>query len=213
MLLFGHTGITLGAAVLLTNTLARSYPVQPRVNKVMECPESTSKMHSAQSDPSPGRARWFTSLGNHIDIRLLFVGSLLPDIIDKPVGTLLFRDSLSNGRVFCHTLAFLLLITLVGLYLHRNHGKTWMLTLSFGTFTHLLCDRMWLELRTLLWPLYGFAFEKIILTHWLQDTLRALHTDPAVYVPEMVGAAILVWFAVVVAGRRKVSVFIKYGQM
>lgn len=213
MLIFGHTGITLGAAVLLKSTLARNYPIQPRFNKVMECPESTSKMHSAQSDPARGRAGWFTSLGNLIDIRLLLVGSLLPDIIDKPVGTLFFRDSLSNGRIFCHTLAFLLLITLIGLRLYRNHGKTWMLTLSFGTFTHLIFDQMWLTPKTLLWPLYGFAFEKIALTYWIQDIFLALLSAPAVYVPEIVGAAILIWFAVVLADRRKVSVFIKYGQV
>jgi len=139
MLILGHTVITLRAAGLLKSTLARSHSLQPRVNKVMECLESTSKMHSVQNDLSGSRARWLTFL-ERIDTRLLLVG--LPDIIDEPVGTLSFRDSLSNGRTFCYTLAFLLPITLAGLYLYRSHRQTWLLVFSFGTFTHLICDQM-----------------------------------------------------------------------
>ncbi len=175
MLIFGHTGITLGAAVLLRSTLARSYSLQPTANKVTEWLESTSKMYSPQNDPSSSRARWLTFL-EKIDTRLLVIGSLLPDIIDKPVGTFFFRDSLSNGRIFCHMLAFLLLTTLTRIYLYRSHGKTWMLTLSFGTFTQLICDQMWLTLQTLLWPVYGWTFEKVDLTHWIQNIFYVVHT-------------------------------------
>ena len=150
MLVFGHAGITLGAAVLLKSTLGRTHSLRPRVNKVTECLESTPKMHSAQNEPSSGRARWLTFL-EKIDTRLLLIGSLLPDIIDKPLGTFFFRDTFSNGRIFCHTLAFLLLITLVGIYFYRSRGKTWLLVLSLGTFTHLICDQMWLASQTLLW--------------------------------------------------------------
>ena len=187
MLVSGHTGITLGAAVLLKSTLARSYSLQPKVNKVMERLESTPKIHSVQNEPSSGRARWLTFL-EKIDTRLLLIGSLLPDIIDKPVRTFFFKDSLSNGRIFCHTLVFLLLITLAGFYLYRSHRKTWLLVLSFGTFTHLICDQVWLSPQTLLWPVYGWTFQKCDLTYWLENILYALHTNSAVYVLELVGA-------------------------
>ena len=90
MLIFGHTGITLGVAVLLKSTLARSYSLQPKVNKVTEHLESTPNMHSAQNEPPGGRARWLTFL-EKTDTRLLLIGSLLPDIIDKPGGILLQR--------------------------------------------------------------------------------------------------------------------------
>ena len=210
MLIFGHTGITLGAAVLLKSVFTRSYLLQPRVNKVLEHLDSTSKTHSAQNDPRSGRARWLTFL-EKIDTRLLLIGSLLSDIIDKPVGTFFFRDSLSSGRMFCHTLIFFLLITLAGFYLHRSHRKTWLLVLSFGTFTHLICDQMWLTPQTLLWPVYGWTFQKSDLTYWPQHILYALHTNPAVYVPELVGAVILIWFVLVLVRRRKLYAFIKNG--
>ena len=212
MLILGHTGITLGVVVLLKSTLARSYSLQPRVNKVPECLEPTRKMHSVQNELSSGRARWLTFL-EKINTRLLLIGSLLPDIIDKPVGTFFFRDSLSNGRIFCHTLLFLLVITLAGFYLYRSHRKTWLLVLSFGTFTHLICDQMWLIPQTLLWPVYGWTFEKCNLTYWLQNILYALYTNPTVYVPEVAGTVILIWFVLVLVHRRKVYAFIKNGQL
>lgn len=196
MLIFGHAGVTLGAGVLLKGTLTRSYSLQPRVNKVTD----------------GSRARWLTFL-EKIDIRLLLIGSLLPDIIDKPVGQFFLRDSLSSGRIFCHTLAFLLLITLTGFYLYRSHGKTWLLVLAFGTFTHLICDRMWLAPQTLLWPAYGWAFPKCDLTYWLQNIFYALFTDPAVYVPELVGMMILIWFVLVLVRRGRVHAFIRNGQV
>jgi len=212
MLIFGHIGITLGAAVLLKSALSRSYSLQPRVNKLTGCLESTSRMHSAQSAPLGGRARWL-ALFRKIDTRLLLIGSLLPDIIDKPVGTVFFRNSLSNGRIFCHTLLFLLLITLAAIYLYRSHRKTWLLVLSFGSVTHLICDQMWLTPQTLLWPLYGWTFQKHDLTNWVQNILYALYTNPAVYMPELVGAVMLIWFVLVLLCRRKLYAFINNGQV
>nr|WP_292468287.1 metal-dependent hydrolase [Methanolobus sp.] len=43
----------------------------------------------------------------HIKYRYVAFGSLLPDIIDKPIGRFLFADSIANGRIFAHTLVFL----------------------------------------------------------------------------------------------------------
>lgn len=213
MLIFGHTGITLGAAVLLNGILIKSYGLRTWENKVRERFQPSFEIHSAQEHPSSSRLSSLTSLANHIDIRLLFIGSLLPDIIDKPLGTFFFRDTFSSGRIFCHTLAFLLFITLIGFYLYRSHGKTWMLTLSFGTFTHLIFDKMWRAPQTLLWPVYGWTFEKVDLTHWIWNIFYAVRTDPGVYVPELVGMAILIWFVVVLVRRRQVYAFIRNSKL
>ncbi len=213
MLILGHAGITLGAAVLLNGAFSRSHSLPTRETKVKEHLQTSSELLPAQNCTPGSRASWLTSLANHIDIRLLLLGSLLPDIIDKPVGQFFFRKTFSNGRIFCHTLLFLTLITLTGFYLYQNRSKTWLLVLSFGTGMHLAQDQMWLEPRTLLWPLFGFAFEKIGLTYWAQNILYALRTDPGVYVPELVGAAILTWFVLALARRREVRTVIRNGQV
>ena len=59
----------------------------------------------------------------------------------------------------------------------------------------------------------GLAFERIDLTHWIVDMLYALLTYPDVYVPELVGSAILIWFVLELVRNRKVFAFVKYGQV
>jgi len=189
-------GITLSAAVVLNGAVSRGY--------------SLSTQSSGQT-PQTQQTR--PSLLSKIDLRLLLIGSLLPDIIDKPLGHVFFRDTFSSGRIFCHTLLFLVLITLVAFYLYRSRRKTWLLAIAFGTLMHLVLDQMWIHSRTLLWPLYGFTFEKIDLEHFVEDTLDGLRTNPAVYVPEIIGAGILICFVWMMVQRRTMFAFIRNGKV
>ncbi len=208
MLILGHTGITLGAAVLLSGALSKVAPQQP--DRVLKPSHKTS---TVRYNPSGGAVSWFASLGNRVDIRLLLVGSLLPDIIDKPVGQLLFRETLSSGRIFCHTLLFFILVTVAGVLLYRRRGRTWLLAFSFGTFTHLILDQMWLEAETLLWPLYGINFPRAELTGWAQNMWLALLTNPRVYIPEIVGGVILVLLLWVLVRNRGLFAFVRSGTL
>ncbi len=189
MLIFGHAGITLGAATLLAG-VAKS-------------------RHSTQIS----KVSWFTSLSSYIDVRILLVGSLLPDIIDKPVGQFFFRETFSNGRIFSHTLLFLIIITAVGFYLYKRRRAVWLLTLASGTFLHLILDQMWRAPTTLFWPFLGFTFSRGELTDWLSNIFQALVSNPVVYVPEAAGMAVLLWFGLALFRRRKVGVFLKYGRV
>ena len=186
MLILGHVGLTLGTAALMAGV--------HRGNRF-----------------SP--TAWVTSLGNYIDIRLLIIGSLLPDIIDKPVGQIFFKETFSQGRIFSHTLLFLILVTMGGLYFYFKRKKVGLLILSFGTFSHLIFDQIWRTPQTLFWPLYGFTFARIELGEWIPNILDALLNSPQVYLPEVGGALILLWFGVVLIRRKKVYAFIRYGQV
>jgi len=210
MLVFGHTGITLGAAVLLASVLTRRYlPKSIEGKTTVSTPADSEVQESAASQ----RTSILSRLAERIDLRLLFVGSLLPDIVDKPVGQFFFRDVFSNGRVLSHTLLFLIIVTLAGLWFHRRYAKNWLLVLAFGILTHLICDQMWRSPRTLLWPIYGFSFDRMDLTHWVSNLLYALQTNAQVYVPELVGLVILVWFAADLVRRGRVISFIKTGRV
>jgi len=216
MLLFGHTGITLGAWVLLNGAVTKSNSLRIRQHRTVEGLGPLTKTFSDQNRDSYGGASWhtsLTSLGNCIDIRLLLVGSLLPDIIDKPIGRFFFQDTISNGRIIGHTIFFLILITLAGIYLYKSRVKTSLLVVSFGTFTHLIFDQMWNAPRTLFWPIYGFTFDRGDITDWIPNILKALLTNPEVYVPEILGAIILGWFALALVRKRKAFYFLKYGQV
>jgi inner membrane protein len=211
MLVFAHIAVPLGAVILLKGALTQSQ-AHRRANK----PRGRRRRRSGappQDCSSRSIVSRLTSLVNRIDIRILIIGALLPDIIDKPVGVFLFRDTFSNGRIFCHTLLFLILITLGGLFLYWSRNKTWLLVLSFGTFIHLILDQMWLNPRTLLWPLYGFSFERLDLTHWIQHILYTLSTNPMVWISELAGVVIVACFVWLLVRRGKLYAFLRNGQI
>jgi len=199
MLVLGHAGITLGIATALNGALSKKYPVSIPSNSA--------------STKLPFMMSLFYFMAKRIDIRILLVGSLLPDIIDKPVGQILLRDTLSSGRIFGHTLLFLIIISVAGILLYQRRRKNWLLVLSFGTFTHLIFDQMWLDLHTLFWPLLGWNFAKgpPDLVIWIQGIFAGLISEPSVYIPEIIGAVVLSIFIKEVICLRSVGSFLKRG--
>jgi inner membrane protein len=189
MLFFGHIGITVGAGTVLAGIRENRLD-----NRVM-------------------RKSWITSLSYHVDIRVLMVGSLLPDIIDKPVGQYIFPGTFSNGRIFSHTLLFLILLSAVGLWLYRNRHKVWLLTLAAGTCVHLILDGMWNTPSTLFWPAMGLTFQKIDVESWFPHLFKSLVSDPVILTSEIVGLAVILWFGLTLLRRKKVSVFLKSGKV
>ena len=179
MLLLAHTGITLGAALVIDRALSRN--------------------------------SWFDSLRERLDFRLLLIGSLLPDIIDKPTS-FLFGGIFSYGRTVAHTLLFLLIITLAGVYLCRR-GKLWLIVLSSGTFMHLILDQMWLYHEILLWPFFGLAFPSADPVDSTLKMFGNLFSVPSVYVPEIIGLLILGYFGVVLCLNRGWRSFLSSGRV
>jgi inner membrane protein len=210
VLAFGHAGITLGAAVLLSGLATRGNRSAP--------PPAASGIRTAL--PPPGWRRLTASaaalldrMSRRVDPRALLVGSLVPDIIDKPLGHLFFRDAFSSGRIFGHTLLFLIGLGLAGLFLRRRAGRTWLLALAFGTATHLLFDAMWQNPRTLWWPIMGLTFERGDLTDWIPGMLRALTRDPTVFLPEIAGGMVLAALALLLLRRKMVRSFLGHGRV
>ncbi len=211
MLLFGHTGIALGAAVLAGRVVGGS-----RFSKSGGKRGASGGVSQAVSKPEESQGSngsRLNTLVSRIDMRLLLVGSLLPDIVDKPVGLFLFGETFSNGRIFCHTLLFLILLSVAGVSFYRSYGKTWLLALFFGTLTHLVFDQMWRAPRTLFWPLFGLSFERADVSNWTSDIYHRLFTEPSVYIPEIAGAIILAWFTLTLVRRRNVNSFIRHGRI
>ena len=201
MLLLGHTGITLGSAVILDTLFNRK-----------RFHEET--LSSTTSITNRLEAR-LISIAQHIDIRVLLIGALLPDIIDKPLGYIIFRDTLSNGRIICHTALFLFIILIAGTYLYIKFKRSFLLVLSFGTFTHLIFDQMWLNPHTLLWPLYGWNFPhgESNITLFFKNVLIGLISTPSTYIPEIIGAIVLLIFTWQLIRLKSLSSFIIKGSI
>ncbi|MBC7254255.1 MAG: metal-dependent hydrolase [Actinobacteria bacterium] len=125
------------------------------------------------------------------DLRWLLAGTVLPDVVDKAVGEVLFRSYFQNGRIYFHTSLFTLLLLLAGLYGWARRRDSRLLLLSLGMASHLVLDRIWIEPTTALWPSLGpFLRHPSDLT-LIQQVLEYVR-DPVFWVTEAVGAVLLV---------------------
>jgi len=95
-----------------------------------------------------------------IDPKYLTIGTLLPDLIDKPLGMVIFASTITTGRMIGHTLLFSLLLLLVGLYLYEKKRDVRIISLSTGSLFHLIEDQLWKSPQILFWPLQGLSFPK-----------------------------------------------------
>ncbi|MCM1566710.1 MAG: metal-dependent hydrolase [Dehalobacter sp. 4CP] len=152
------------------------------------------------------------SLGNiQIDYRIVFVGSILPDLIDKPIGRFLFAETFHTGRVFAHTVLFLFLLLGIGYYRWQRYRKNGWLVLAGSCLCHDIFDAMWVIPQTFYWPLYGPKFYASTEASWLQADWIKLMTDPASYVPEIAGLLIILYFLRNLIVHHQVKDFLKNG--
>lgn len=59
----------------------------------------------------------------------------------------------------------------------------------------------------------GITFPAVELTGWASSILKALFSEPFLYITEAAGFVILVWFAAVLIRKKDVGVFLKYGKI
>jgi hypothetical protein len=127
-----------------------------------------------------------------VDVRFLTLGALLPDLIDLPLGTLVFADTVSTGQAWAHSLLVPSVVTVVILLATRRgrRRRAWM-ALAVGMFFHLLLDGMWTSTEVFGWPLFG-AIPTGPMPYWDGIWDRAL-SDPWRWIRELVGVLYLGW--------------------
>jgi inner membrane protein len=151
------------------------------------------------------------SIRDNLDLRWLIVGSLLPDIVDKP-WRLVFPDGpLGNGRTIGHSLVFVISLLLAGL-LARRKTRAVLVTLSVASIDHLALDRMWTMPHTLFWPVFGWSFPPPYGGPLIPQVIHALKTNASAYVPEVVGTLATILFSVYLVYTGKVRRFLSKGR-
>lgn len=163
MFILGHIGITIGIIYLLAYYI-----------------------HSRKIKGNPS-----ASLAENIDFRIVIIAAMLPDIVDKIVGMIIFKDEISNGRLFTHSL---LIVGTISIWLffmaklkYGHHFK--MLFYISPIWIHLLLDRMWEEPHTLFWPIFGTSFPKLDIE--FTDYFTILISNPYTFVGEILGIVII----------------------
>jgi membrane-bound metal-dependent hydrolase YbcI (DUF457 family) len=161
-----------------------------------------------------------------IDYRLVLLGSALPDIIDKPIGVVLFASTFHNSRIFAHTLLFTLLLLAAGLLIYKKRRKTGVLLVGLASLVHIILDSMWLSPETLLWPFLNIGPAAAAADGWLKTLLSFpsifddyfklrlmdLLRDPSPLVFELAGFAVLIYFLVRLCRIKQLGRFFKTGR-
>lgn len=117
---------------------------------------------------------------------LIIICSILPDLIDKPIGRIILP--LGSGRLIGHTLAFLLVLLLIGIYWR-------MLLIPFAALLHLIQDRMWEQPEILFWPLLGGfkVHEAVSVSDYVSGLAQGFYPSLSMtFVSEMAGFIILI---------------------
>ncbi|MCP3996708.1 MAG: hypothetical protein GY722_16860 [bacterium] len=133
---------------------------------------------------------------DRMDLRMLLLGALLPDLIDTPIGLVAF-ERFGSVRLFTHGLLLAAAVMAV-VVLSTRRGrprKTWM-PLAIGLLLHVLLDATWLDPETLWWPLLGWEFTAAG-PETAADYLGAVLSDWKVWVAEAAGLIYLgyLWVA------------------
>jgi membrane-bound metal-dependent hydrolase YbcI (DUF457 family) len=129
-----------------------------------------------------------------MDLRLLMLGAILPDLLDTPIG-LWWWEELRNVRLLGHSLAFAAVVMVVVLLATRRGRprKRWM-PLAVGVLMHLVLDAMWAQPETLWWPFLGWELTTTSFAT-AGDYLRSLLSDWRVWAMEAGGLAYLMILA------------------
>jgi len=134
-----------------------------------------------------------------VDYRLLALAAVAPDLIDKPLAVFAFPDS-HAALLYGHTLVLHMAVwTAVAARGRMRRGIPYLLALS----GHLVADRMWGHMSTLLWPFRGLQFHQWKDVGSPKAFLRA-YADIILHEPKLLAfeAAGLALLACVIADRQ-----------
>ncbi|WP_424358755.1 metal-dependent hydrolase [Methanocella sp. MCL-LM] len=129
-----------------------------------------------------------------VDYRLVIVGSLLPDLIDKPLGEYIFSSIFHNGRIFAHTLLFIAVLVIIALLVAKKYRYWGFGILTVGAVFHQVEDQMWNAASTWFWPLFGWGFPQHEIDNYIMYLLSNLLSRLDIFAPELAGAVIVVAF-------------------
>ncbi len=126
-----------------------------------------------------------------IDFRIVIIAAMIPDIVDKLVGMLFFKNQFSNGRIFTHSMLIIGIISICLFALGRYKLWSYLKTSGYAlaVWMHLVLDFMWEKPKTLFWPFLGVDFPKIDVE--FTDYFVILFSEPIVFIGEFIGAMIL----------------------
>lgn len=128
-----------------------------------------------------------------MDLRWVLAGSILPDVLDKPIGSIFFNDTFQTHRLFAHSILFPVVgLGIVIVATRRGSAiRKGLIGLVIGALVHLVLDAAWADPEAFWWPLFGFEFPHVAGSSF-GELVRSMLTNPWVWAGEAVGIVYLV---------------------
>lgn len=138
----------------------------------------------------------FFALGaRRIDYRVVLLGAIISDLVDKPIGRIFFEDHFESGRLYGHTLLVATVLLLgIQLTLRGATARRWFI-LPICMLIHQVLDAMWNSPIAWFWPLFGTEFPADPKDDYWWEVLTRPLDHPWVLVQELVGLGLLIYLA------------------
>jgi inner membrane protein len=164
-----------------------------------------------------------------IDYRLIMIGSMLPDIIDKPLVLMISDKTVGSARFAAHSLMFTLILLTAGLFSLIWHRKQGIILIAFSSMAHITEDLIWRNPKVFFWPYYSIILNKmkisqpamqrmdidnrieIIAKSISKLDMKKILLEPDVLIPEIAGGLIIIYFIVKLLLNKNLIRFIKTG--
>lgn len=202
MFVLGHTGFTLLSTYLIERALSRPGARSSILSRHKN--NQDTQGHDTLNDKS--------SIDVKIDYRLVLLGSMLPDFIDKPLALWLLPNIFGITRTIGHSALLGGVLLLLGGVLILRTKRTGMFVLALASLGHLVLDRIWSLPEVMWWPCYGWGFPKEDGAGTIKGWLDTLFSSPTTFVPEIVGGLVLMSMVFSLRRRRRWLGFLHHGR-
>jgi len=148
-----------------------------------------------------------------VDYRFILLGSILPDLIDKPLGYIFSAKHGIGGKSYGHSLLFWLLLFIISVVLERKKNRTPIWFLLIGTIAHDIADTMWHFPKIFFDPIYQWKIATPPYEAWQGFFHFRTLQIRQLFAFEIIGGSILLYFFIKLALHNKISHFIKTGEL
>lgn len=150
---------------------------------------------------------------HQIDYRVVIAASLLPDIVDKPLASILVGSYSYESRAFGHSMIFIGCVALLLLIHWLWTRNNWLVPVVFGVVLHDLFDEMWTQAGVFYWPLLGWKFPKPTEFAWRELISLGDYKIHLLDFYDNVSMLILLYYFMRVALGGKLLEFVRQGRL
>ncbi|NMM65085.1 hypothetical protein HBE96_21100 [Clostridium sp. P21] len=160
-----------------------------------------------------------------IDYRIVILGSILPDIIDKPIVQVIYGLQNHEGHFIAHSFIFSALLIILGIVMFLKSKNKSILLLGICTFIHQIFDKMMVMPNIMFLSTINLDHFIVLKRFKFVNNIMVFITEkfpyfsgvviyfekPCVFISEVMGLIIIVYFVYKLYKNKGYENFLKQG--